>query len=215
MRSKFRFNLFDIFWSIVTLSALSYSPYFFVITSGKILFHPYIQADEKVAAAHFLDFELGYAMPAVTPGNGDGGESIAAHDGLKRQFHCDVEMRREDRPNSVDQFLPVGFEGISRVVQTMAKKEAHEEICKTINEKLDPRVVDHATAALEAAAENAVVALVQLDPVCSRWCHLISRGQIHRPLPPLGNLSEPHGLSHLARPSNDLNKVQPLLQTNF
>ena len=68
----------------MTLSALSCSPYFFVITSGKILLHPYIQADEKVAAAHFLDFELGYAVATVAPGDSNGGETVAEHDGLER-----------------------------------------------------------------------------------------------------------------------------------
>ena len=104
-------------------------------------------------------------MAAVAPGNGNGGESIAAHDGLERQFHCDVEMRREDRSHSVDHFLTVGFEGIRRVVQPMAENKPHEEICQAIDEKFDLRVVDHAPATHEAAAEHAVVALVKFLPI--------------------------------------------------
>ena len=43
----------------------------FIIPSGKILFHPNIEADEEVAAAHFLDLEFGAAGAAVAPGDGD------------------------------------------------------------------------------------------------------------------------------------------------
>ena len=93
--------------------------------------------------------------------DGDSGEAVAAHDGLERQFHRDVEMRGEDRAHALDHLLTVDLEGIRRVVQPMAEKKAHEEICQAIDEKFDPRVVDHAPATHEAAAEHAVRAFAK------------------------------------------------------
>ena len=48
---------------------------------GRSFFQASIEADEEVAAAHFLDFELGSAGAAVAPDDGDGGETEAARDG--------------------------------------------------------------------------------------------------------------------------------------
>ena len=56
---------------------------FFVIAAAEILFQEDVHADEKVAAAHFLDFQFGFAAAAIAPGNGDDGPGIATHDGLQ------------------------------------------------------------------------------------------------------------------------------------
>ena len=52
-----------------------------VIPPGEVFFEPDIEADEDVAAAHFLDFELGGAGAAVAPGDGNRGVAEAARDG--------------------------------------------------------------------------------------------------------------------------------------
>jgi hypothetical protein len=52
-----------------------------VVPAGEVFFEPDIDADEEVAAAHFLDFEFGGAGAAVAPGEGDGGETEAARVG--------------------------------------------------------------------------------------------------------------------------------------
>jgi hypothetical protein len=46
---------------------------------GEVFFEPDIEADEDVAAAHFLDFELGGAGAAVAPGGGaaEAGSSVS------------------------------------------------------------------------------------------------------------------------------------------
>jgi len=53
-----------------------------VISLAEIFFQPQIEADEQVTAAHFLDFELGHASAAVTPGNRHHRPGISANDGL-------------------------------------------------------------------------------------------------------------------------------------
>jgi hypothetical protein len=55
-----------------------------VIPSGEIFFQPHIEADEEIAAAHFLDFEFGGAGAAVAPSDGDGGKTEATDDGFER-----------------------------------------------------------------------------------------------------------------------------------
>ena len=64
------------------------------IAPRKILLKPHVEADEQVAAAHFLDFELGHTMPAIAPRNRDHREAVAAHDRLQRQLDRDIEVRR-------------------------------------------------------------------------------------------------------------------------
>ncbi len=104
-------------------------------------------------------------MTAVAPSDRDDGETVAADDGLQGEFHGDVEMRREDGADAVDDFFAVGFEGVGRVVQAVTEKESHEGVGQTVHEELDRRIVDSAAALHEAAAEDAVVAFVELVPV--------------------------------------------------
>ncbi len=74
-------------------------------------------------------------------------------------------MRGKNWADAVDDFFAVGFEGIGRVVQAVAEKQAHEGVGQTVHEELDRRVVDGAAALHEAAAEDAVVAFVELLPI--------------------------------------------------
>lgn len=65
---------------------------FAVISLREVLFEPYIQADKEVAAAHFLDFQLGLARAPVAPGDRNSGPGIASYYRLKRKFDRDVEV---------------------------------------------------------------------------------------------------------------------------
>jgi hypothetical protein len=56
---------------------------FSIVSPGEVFLEPDVEADEEVAAAHFLDFELGDSVAAVAPGDGDGGVGVAAHDGFE------------------------------------------------------------------------------------------------------------------------------------
>ena len=74
-------------------SILGFVRFAAVIAAAEILFQPNIQADEKIAAAHFLHFEFWNATAPVVPGNGDNRPAIASHNCLQRQFNSQIEMR--------------------------------------------------------------------------------------------------------------------------
>ena len=76
-----------------------------IIAAGEVFFEPDIEADEEVAAAHFLDFEFGGAGAAVAPSDGDGGETEAADDGFEREFDRDVKMGGEDGADAIARAL--------------------------------------------------------------------------------------------------------------
>jgi len=137
----------------------------FVIASREIFLQPDVEDDEEVAAAHFADLEFGHARTAVAPGDGNDGETVAADDGFQGEFDGDVEVGREDGADAVDDFFAVGFEGVGRVVETVAEEETNEGVGQTVHEELDRRVVDGSAALHETAAENAVVAFVEFFPV--------------------------------------------------
>ena len=139
---------------------------FFVITSGEVFFEPDIEDDEEVAAAHFFDFELGEAGAAVVPGDGDGGEGVAADEGFEGEFDGDVEVGAEDGADAVDDFAAVGFEGVGGVVEAVAEEGADEEVGESVEEELEGWVVDDAAAFGEAGAEDAVdVGVLEFLPV--------------------------------------------------
>ncbi len=117
---------------------------FQIIPTREIFFQPNIEADEEVAAAHFLDFELGGAGAAVPPSDGNGGETEATDDGFEREFDRDVEMRGEDGTDAVDDRAAVGFEGVSGVVEAVPEEEPDEKVRGTVEGELEGRVVDHA-----------------------------------------------------------------------
>lgn len=136
-----------------------------VVAAGEVFFHPDVEDDEEVAAAHFFDFEFGDAVAAVAPGDGDDRKIVAADDGFEGEFDGDVEVRGEDGADAVDDFFAVGFEGVGGVVKAVAEEESHEGVGQAVHEKFDRRVIDGAAAFHEAAAEDAVVAFVEFFPV--------------------------------------------------
>ena len=51
-----------------------------IVAAAKVLLEPDVEANEKVAAAHFLDFELGSASAAITPSDGNYCPGVTPHD---------------------------------------------------------------------------------------------------------------------------------------
>lgn len=137
----------------------------FVIATGEVFFEPDVEDDEEVTAAHFFDFEFGDAVAAVAPRDGNDGKVVTADDGFEGQFDGDVEMRRENGADAIDDFFAVGFEGVRRVVEAVAEEEAHKGVGHAVHEELDRRVIDGAAALHETAAENAVITFVELFTV--------------------------------------------------
>src|SRR5260370_23211437 len=95
---------------------------FRVITAAEIFFQPYVKADKKISASHFLDFQLGSSSPPVAPGDRDSGPRVSTDDRFKRQLDCEIEMRRNQRTAAIDYEFAVGFEGVRGVVQSNMEK---------------------------------------------------------------------------------------------
>lgn len=55
---------------------------FLVVSAAEILFEPEIEANEQIAAAHFLDFEFGNTSSAIAPSNRHRRPRISANDRL-------------------------------------------------------------------------------------------------------------------------------------
>ena len=79
-------------------------------SAAEVFFQPDVEANEKIATAHFLDFEFGSSGIAAAPGNGDGHPGVPAYDRFQRNLNCHVEVRRDERPATVNDFLSVRFE---------------------------------------------------------------------------------------------------------
>ena len=97
----------------------------FEVSAAEVFFQPDVAADEEVAAAHFLDLQLGDAGAAIAPGDRHDRPGVAAHDGLERQLDREVEVRRNQGTATVDHRRAIGLEGIGRVVERDVKDDAH------------------------------------------------------------------------------------------
>jgi hypothetical protein len=86
-----------------------------------MLFEPEVEADEQIAAAHLLNFELGYAGSAIAPGDGNDGPGVAADDGLQRDFDGEIEVRGEERLATFNDSAAIGLERVGGVVERMPK----------------------------------------------------------------------------------------------
>ena len=115
----------------------------FVISLAEVLLQPDVKADEKIAAAHFFNFQLGRAGAPVAPGDGERGPAKPADDGLERYLHRDVEMRGDERPATLDHFPAISLKGIRGVVEFDAEKNFEEKIRQPIQEQFDLWVIDH------------------------------------------------------------------------
>ena len=144
-----------------------------IIPAREILLQPDIEADEQIAAAHFLDLEFRLTGAAVAPGDGDDGEGKSSDNGFERKLDRDVEVRREDRAYAIDHSFAVGFEGIGRVVEAVIEEGPHKRICQAVYKEFDRWIVDDPAALHEAAAEDTIIALVQLVPVAHHIAAII------------------------------------------
>ena len=144
-----------------------------IIPAREILLQPDIEADEQIAAAHFLDLEFRLTGAAVAPGDGDDGEGKSSNDGFERELHCDVEVRREDRAYAIDHSFAVGLEGVRRIVKAVVEEDPHKRICQAVYKEFDRWIVDDPAALHEAAAEDTIIALVQLVPVAHHIAAII------------------------------------------
>ena len=106
-----------------------------VVAAGEVFFEPDIKADEKISTAHFPDCQLSDTMPSVAPCNGYDGPAIPSHDGLERQLDRNIEVRRKNRPHTVNDRLPISLECVCCVVQTMTEKKANKSICEAVQDE--------------------------------------------------------------------------------
>ena len=136
-----------------------------IIPAREIFFQPDIEADEQIAAAHFFDLEFRLTGAAVAPGDGDDGEGKTSHNGFEGKLDRDVEVRRENGAYAIDHGFAVGLEGVSRVVEAMIEEDSHERIGQAVYKEFDRWIVDNSAALHEAAAEDTIIALVELLPV--------------------------------------------------
>ena len=103
-----------------------------IISPTEIFFQPNIQADKEVAASHFLDFQFGGSGSTVAPGDGHGGPRKSPNNGLERQLDRQVEVRRNQRPATVDDFTPISLEGVGGVIELDPKQNTDERIGQPI-----------------------------------------------------------------------------------
>ena len=150
-----------------------------VVAGAEVLLEPHVEDDEEVAASHLLDLQLRLAGPPVAPGDRDDGPAVAAHDRLQGQLDEDVEVRGDERLAAVDRRAPVGLERVRGVVERDAEQQPDEEVGQPVEPVLQPRVVDDAPAGDEAAAEDALPALVELAPVADHVAAVVALVRHH------------------------------------
>src|ERR1035437_2863619 len=131
---------------------------FFIVAPAEIFFQPDVGADEQIAAAHLLDLQFRLAETAVAPGDRHHRSRITAHDGLEWNLHRKIKMWRDERLATRDDRAPVSFERIRRVVQRNLENAADKKIGEPVHEQLHLRIINHAAALDEPAAEHAVPA---------------------------------------------------------
>ena len=106
-----------------------------VIAPAEILFEPYVKAGKKISAAHFSNRELCFSRAAVAPSDRNHRPRITTHDRFKRQFHREIEMRRNQRTAAIDYSFLVGFESVGRVVEAYAKEHLYEIVGQSVEKQ--------------------------------------------------------------------------------
>src|SRR6202040_1763960 len=126
---------------------------------------PDIEADKQVPAAHLPQLELREPGSPVAPGDGNDRPRKPAYDRLQGKLDREVEVRRKKRAASVDHVAPVGFKGVSHVVELNAKQQSEKKVGGAVDDILHTRVVDDAATPDEAASKDAIVTGPQLLPI--------------------------------------------------
>jgi len=102
------------------------------VAPAEVFLQPAIESDEQVAAPHFLDFQLGFASPAVAPGDGRDGPGVAANNRLERQFDGDVEMRRKERTAAFDNGAPVALNALVKSFKGTLKRTRRKRLARRL-----------------------------------------------------------------------------------
>ena len=131
-----------------------------VITPAEMLFQPDVAADEEVTTAHLLDLQFRLTRATVFPGDGHHRPGEATHNRFERQFHREIEMRRDERTAAVNHLAAIRFEGIGRVVERDAEDGLDKKVRAAVYEQLDRRIISRPAAFDKPAAEHAIPALV-------------------------------------------------------
>src|SRR5215469_7442111 len=99
-----------------------------IIAAAEVFFHPAVERDEQITAAHLLDFELRDAGPPIPPGDWQCGPGITADDGFERQLDGEIEMRRKEWATAVERAAAVRFERVGQVVERHTEQQAQKEV---------------------------------------------------------------------------------------
>ena len=70
-------------------------------------------------------------------------------------------MRGYQRATAIDYAFTIRFEGVRCIIELECEQSAQEEICQTIDYKLEPRVIDNPATAQKTAAKDALVSFIQ------------------------------------------------------
>ena len=136
-----------------------------VVTTTEKFLQPDVQTDEKISAAHLVDFELGFAGFAVTPSHGDHCPGVTADDRFEWNFYRQIEMGRNQRPAPIDGGFPISFERVGCVVELNVEDQLQKPICKPVYPELQPGIIDDATTFQESAAKYTVPPFVEFLPI--------------------------------------------------
>src|SRR5581483_2164698 len=129
-----------------------------IVAARQGLLEPQVEDDEEIAAAHFLDAQLGYAGFPVCPGDRNHAIGVAAHNGLQRHLDGQVEVRRNERLHRGNHFTPVYLEGVRNIVEPKSKEHADKEIRQTIQQQFMTRIIDNTRTLDKPGSEHAITA---------------------------------------------------------
>src|SRR4051812_11060236 len=132
-----------------------------VVAAAEVMLQEDVEDDEQITAAHLLQTQLGLAGGAVGPRDRDDGVGVAADHGLQWQLDGQVEVRRQQRPDVVDDLALVGLEGVGGVVVAVAEQQPDAQVDQPVERQLEGRVVVDLRAGHEPRPEGAVKALLQ------------------------------------------------------
>lgn len=103
-----------------------------VVATTKKSFQPDIETDEKISAAHLVDFELGFAGFAVTPGHRDRCPGVTADDRFEGNFYRQIEMGRNQWSATIDGSFPISFKRVRCVVEFNIKDQLQKPVREAV-----------------------------------------------------------------------------------
>src|SRR5690348_10213127 len=103
-------------------------------------------------------------------------------------------MRRNERTTALDGFPAVGLKSVGGIVEVNAENEFEEEVGHAVDHEFYPRIINNTAAFDEAAAENAIVALVQFLPIAHNVPAVVRF---------IGHHNDDGIARHMVQPAND------------